>query len=164
MSPYRKIILVLGSTTGAVLALDAALPLLLTRFTNRKLAHLGAYRGKVSRVSLHPMVPSIVVEGLSLASIHGNGALGALEVGSIVLGSNWHELLAGRLAAHVLIDSPRARLHLPGNGKRNDADPASHSDGNARLLDNIRVWRGRLELLPSFRISSFVDSVFTSNA
>ena len=97
-----------------------------------------------------------MVEGLSLASVHGDAALETLAVDRIVCGSNWYQLLAGNLTAYAQIDSPRVLMNLPNNGKPNEASAAANSHRGQQPPNSARVWRERLKLLPSFRISSLI--------
>ena len=108
----RKIETVVGS--GLVLLVArAAMPSVLTWLANLGVQKVPGYRGRIRRVRIDFSAPRLVAEGLSLARSNGAGPTHFfLTIGSIVVGSNWRELITGSLVAYVRVNTPRLFVDL----------------------------------------------------
>lgn len=158
----RKIETVVGS--GLVLLVArAAMPSILTWLANLGVQKVPGYRGRIRRVSIDFSAPRLVAEGLSLAQSNGGGAKHFLTVGSIVVGSNWRDLITGSRVAYVRVNTPRLFVDLDQGAvraaNRNVGNPDNENHGRRDTKANDPLsWQNKVKRLPAFRISSAILS------
>ena len=138
---------------AALLGIRAALPLLLTWLANKSLQKVPGCRGRVQRVGLDFTAPRVMVQGLSLVTLNGGRAEHQIQITSIVAGSRWRDILAGRWIGYVRLDTPWVLLNLEGhrNGNGNNSKPPHEVKAAERAS-----WQERVKQLPAFRLSSAV--------
>jgi membrane protein len=149
----KKTAQAIGGGIG-LLVLRAALPVLLTWLANRSLRKVPGYRGRILRIRLDFTAPRVMVQGFSLAALNGGGAEHHLQVASIVAGSHWRDILAGKWIGYIRMDAPWVLLNLEGqhrNGNGNNAKPAQE----VKAVEQSS-WQERVKQLPAFRLSSAV--------
>ncbi len=151
----RKIAFLAGASAG-ILIVRAAAPTILTWLANVGVQKVPGYRGSVRRVSIDFTTPRLAVQVLSLAKLNTGRPEHLLHVGSIVVGSNWKDILKGSLIAYIRLDSPRLIVNLERisqlDGNRDNGNPTPSRDTRANELS----WQKKVQQLPAFRISSAV--------
>ena len=95
-----------------------------------------------------------MVQGFSLVTLNGDRPEHQIRVTSIVAGSRWRDILAGRWIGYVRLEAPWVLLNLEGqhrNGSGNNSEPAQEVKAGERPS-----WQERVKQLPAFRVSSAV--------
>jgi hypothetical protein len=102
-SRMKKTALAIGAG-ASLLMIRAALPVLLTWLANKSLRKVPGYRGRVQRVGLDFAAPRVMVQGFSLVTLNGDRPEHQIRVTSIVAGSRWRDILAGRWIGYVRLE------------------------------------------------------------
>jgi membrane protein len=156
ISSSRKIVILAGAGTGLLVA-RAALPTLLTWLANLGVRKIPGYRASVRRVSIDFTVPSLVVQGLSLAKFNGSKPEQLLDVTSVTIASEWKKILTGALVGYIRLDSPRLLFDL--ESIRREAENGTNkpnTDSNSTAHNHQQPWQAKVKQLPAFRLSSAV--------
>src|SRR5580692_6217231 len=131
---YQRTIVLMTVATAAVVV-RTGLPPLVTWLANFAFRRISGVRGRVRRVGISFIAPGLTVNGISLAA--RDFPEQRIEASSIVLTSQWKDLLRGALVATVSVKAPRFLVNANGfasaqanNGKpkkpssdRDDAPP-----------------------------------------
>jgi hypothetical protein len=136
----------------ALLVLRAALPVLLTWLANRSLRKVPGYRGSVQRIRLDFTAPRVMVQGLSLAALNGGRPEHHLQVASIVAGSRWRDILAGKWVGYIRLDAPWVLVNL--EGQQRNANGNSSKPAQEKKVVEQSSWQERVNQLPAFRLAS----------
>jgi len=141
---------------GLVVA-TAALPTVLTWLANLRLRKIPGYRGRVRRVSIDFIAPSLVVRDLSFVKLNGSRVEQILDLRSVIVGSEWKKIFSRAFDGYVRIDSPRLLLDLEGiHRAAEDRATGSKLDRDSKADDHQQPWQERVKKLPAFRVSSAV--------
>src|SRR6266436_8627647 len=141
---------------GLVVA-TAALPTVLTWLANLRLRKIPGYRGRVRRVSIDFIAPSLVVRDLSFVKLNGSRVEQILDLRSVIVGSEWKKIFSRAFDGYVRIDSPRLLLDLEGIRRAGEEGTTkSKLDRDSEADDDRQPWQERVKKLPAFRLSSAV--------
>jgi membrane protein len=155
-SRSRKIVVLAGAGTGLLVA-RAALPTVLKWLANLAVRKIPGYRASVRRVIIDFTVPSLVVQGLSIAKFNRSKPEQLLDFTSVIVASEWKKILTGALVGHIRIDSPRLLFDLECiRGEAEDGTNQPNRDGNSVAQDHQQPWQAKVKELPAFRLSSVV--------
>lgn len=81
--------MIVGAAGTGLLVARAVLPTVLTWMANLGVRRIPGYHGKVQKVGIDFTAPSLAVHGLVLAKFNGSKPVQLLELGSLIVGSEW---------------------------------------------------------------------------
>jgi membrane protein len=149
MKIYYRQTVVLATAVTAAVVLRTGLPPLLTWVANFAFSRIPGIRAKVRRVRIRFIAPGLTISGISLLAPDFPGQ--RIEAGSIVLNSQWKDLLRGALVATLSVKAPRVLVNANGfaNAHVNNGKPKKPSVDN----DEALPWQAKIARLPRFKIS-----------
>src|SRR6267154_2233008 len=103
---------ILATAAAAVVVVRTGLPALLTWLVNAAVRKIPGIRGKVQRMKINFLAPSMTLSGISAATLNMPGH--RIEVSVIALNSQWKDLLRGSLAASLRVKAPRLLIDSDG--------------------------------------------------
>lgn len=91
---------------AALLALRAVLPSVVKDALNRRLAHLGAYEGRIEDVDLHLWRGAYTLHGVRIVKSGGEVPAPLLDAPTVDLSITWRSLVAGSVVARAEFERP----------------------------------------------------------
>jgi membrane protein len=145
---YQRTIVLMTVATAAVVV-RTGLPPLVTWLANFAFRRISGVRGRVRRVGISFIAPGLTVNGISLAA--RDFPEQRIEASSIVLTSQWKDLLRGALVATVSVKAPRFLVNANGfaSAQANNGKPKKPSSDR----DDAPPWQEKITRLPPFKIS-----------
>ncbi|MBV8360193.1 MAG: YihY family inner membrane protein [Deltaproteobacteria bacterium] len=139
--------------------------MLLTWLANTALRKIPILRGRVRRVEINFMRPSLAAKGISLTMVNGVAPAHRIEIDVLTVKSAWKALLGGTFVASLQLDAPRIllradRVHSAHADKTSD-DAKSNTDDERPKNSDGKVgpaWQEKVMQLPRFQVASAILS------
>ena len=141
MTRKRKLVIVLASIVAVLVAVRLALPDIVERFANRKLAALEAYDGHVGDIDIHLWRGAYSIDDIVITKTGAKRPVPFFKARRVDFSVEWRSLLKGRVVAEAHFNSPEVNL-VQG---RTDAEDQLGQDEN---------WNARLGELFPFRFNT----------
>ena len=137
----RLVVIVLASIVAVLVAARLALPDIVERFANRKLAALKAYDGHVGDIDIHLWRGAYSNDDIVIVKTGAKRPVPFFQARRVDLSVEWRSLLKGRVVAEAHFNNPEVNL------------VQGHSKDDSQLGQDEN-WKARLEELFPFRFNT----------
>jgi hypothetical protein len=137
----RLVVIVLASIVTVLVAARVALPDIVERYANRRLAALKAYDGHVGDIDIHLWRGAYSIDDIVIVKTGAKRPVPFFQARRVDLSVEWRSLLKGRVVAEAHFNHPEVNL------------VQGHSKDDSQLGQDEN-WRARLEELFPFRFNT----------
>ena len=137
----RLVVIVLASIAAVLVAARVALPDIVERYANRRLAALKAYDGHVGDIDIHLWRGAYSIDDIVIVKTGAKRPVPFFQARRVDLSVEWRSLLKGRLVAEAHFNNPEVNL------------VQGHSKDDSQLGQDEN-WKARLEELFPFRFNT----------
>ena len=137
----RLVVIVLASIVTVLVAARVALPDIVERYANRRLAALKAYDGHVGDIDIHLWRGAYSIDDIVIVKTGAKRPVPFFQARRVDLSVEWRSLLKGRVVAEAHFNNPEVNL------------VQGHSKDDSQLGQDEN-WKARLEELFPFRFNT----------
>ena len=137
----RLVVIVLASIAAVLVAARVALPDIVERYANRRLAALKAYDGHVGDIDIHLWRGAYSIDDIVIVKTGAKRPVPFFQARRVDLSVEWRSLLKGRVVAEAHFNNPEVYL------------VQGHSKDDSQLGQDEN-WKARLEELFPFRFNT----------
>ena len=137
----RLVVIVLASIVTVLVVARVALPDIVERYANRRLAALKAYDGHVGDIDIHLWRGAYSIDDIVIVKTGAKRPVPFFQARRVDLSVEWRSLLKGRLVAEAHFNNPEVNL------------VQGHSKDDSQLGQDEN-WKARLEELFPFRFNT----------
>jgi len=137
----RLVVIVLASIAAVLVAARVALPDIVERYANRRLAALKAYDGHVGDIDIHLWRGAYSIDDIVIVKTGAKRPVPFFQARRVDLSVEWRSLLKGRVVAEAQFNNPEVNL------------VQGHSKDDSQLGQDEN-WKARLEELFPFRFNT----------
>jgi len=137
----RLVVIVLASIAAVLVAARVALPDIVERYANRRLAALKAYDGHVGDIDIHLWRGAYSIDDIVIVKTGAKRPVPFFQARRVDLSVEWRSLLKGRVVAEAHFNNPEVNL------------VQGHSKDDSQLGQDEN-WKARLEELFPFRFNT----------